>query len=383
MQVRVQDSLASIEAADWNGLNSRGNPFLRHEFLLALEQTGCLGEEHGWYPRYFTVHSEDGALLGACPAYIKTNSYGEFVFDWSWAEAYEQHGLQYYPKLVVSVPYTPVTGRRLLTANDCSQEEVATLLIAAVHQYAGDEKLSGVHWLFPLDEDRALLEKAPATQLRNDCQYHWHNRDYADFDAFLADCTAKRRKTIKRERRSVIEQDLRIEVRSGDSLSEAEWSTVCTLYTSTFDRKWGEASLSEAFFQQAGRTMGESFVIVFAYDSDGVAACAVMLRDEETLYGRYWGCFRQYRNLHFETCFYQGIEYCIKHSLKRFEPGAQGEHKITRGFRPTLTWSAHRLFHEGFSQAIGRYLDEERAMIEKRREHLNTLLPFNEHSGQQ
>ncbi|MDO6460828.1 GNAT family N-acetyltransferase [Granulosicoccaceae sp. 1_MG-2023] len=378
MQVHVHDSLAAIDATDWNRLNRNGNPFLRHEFLLALEQTGCLGEQHGWFPRYFTL-GNDGQLLGACPAYIKTNSYGEFVFDWSWAEAYEEHGLRYYPKLVVAVPYTPVTGQRLLTAPEADRELIAGLLIRAVHEYADAGKLSGVHWLFPTDDERELLAGTDHTALRNDCQYHWYNRDYSSFDDFLADCTAKRRKTIKRERRSVAEQDLQLEVRSGDSLSEAEWSVVCALYASTFDRKWGEASLSEAFFQQVGRTMGENFVIVFARDEQGIAACAVMLRDEETLYGRYWGCFRQYRNLHFEACFYQGIDYCIEHKLKRFEPGAQGEHKITRGFHPTLTWSAHRLFDEGFNEAVGRYLTQERAMVEKRREQLGTLLPFNEH----
>lgn len=375
MEIHIQDSLDTIDREAWNTLNVDDDPFLLYEFLSALETTGCLGENHGWYPRYFTIRDENKTLLAACPAYIKTNSYGEFVFDWSWADAYRANGLDYYPKLVIGVPYTPATGRRLLVHPQANYPELAKMLAQAVRQYANDSHLSGVHWLFTDQRDTQTLEEN-GYRLRLGCQYHWQNRDYANFEEFLGECTAKRRKTMKRERRSVSEQDLHISVRSGDSLSGEEWRIVCDLYTSTFDRKWGEASLNLAFFETAGKTMGERFVIVFATFEEDIIACSVMLKSRDALFGRYWGCYREFRDLHFEACFYQGIEYCIRHKLKRFEPGAQGEHKIPRGFVPTKTWSAHQVFHFGFDAAIGRYLVQEKEAMMERCEELHGLLPF-------
>ncbi|MFT6875902.1 MAG: putative N-acyltransferase [Granulosicoccus sp.] len=387
LQIEIRDSLADIEVDAWNGLNDDGNPFLRHEFLHSLQATGCLGEATGWYPRYFLLWLEiDGGneLIAAVPTYIKTNSYGEFVFDFAWAEAYQNNQLDYYPKLVSSIPFTPATGRRLLIRADQPYEETLELLSSAIRQFADGEEFSGVHYLFVTKAESDALTATDHLK-RMDCQYHWQNEDYTDFDDFLSRCTSKRRKTLRRERRHVHDAGLRLEQRLGDTLSEKEWRWVHRFYQSTFDRKWGNPSLTQDFFERVGRLMGKNMLIVFAYDKtdeqpEWPVACSIMFIGETTLYGRFWGCRAEYNSLHFEACYYQGIEYCINHSIKSFEPGAQGEHKITRGFIPTLTYSAHHIKHPGFRDAITKYLDQERQHVELRCTGLTDLLPFKSES---
>lgn len=398
LRIEVRDSLGEISPTLWDALDAHGNPFLRHAFLHALEDTGCLGEATGWYPRYVLLwrgvnEDEHDELLGAVPAYVKTNSYGEFVFDWAWADAFQRHGHDYYPKLVAAVPFTPATGPRLLVRADQPADATRQLLAAALRRFAESEDYSSVHYLFVTEDEQALLTQAsrdeaspnedgePPHLARLDCQYHWQNAGYSSFDDFLAQCTSKRRKTLKRERRYVTDARLRLERRRGDTLSAAEWHTVHTFYSATFDRKWGRPSLTEAFFKRMGSDFGEHTLIVFAYDPadatpDEPVACSVMFEGGGTLYGRYWGCRRDYNALHFEACYYQGIEHCIEHGLQRFEPGAQGEHKITRGFEPTLTRSAHWIFHDGFRDAVERFLDEERPHMRQRCNGLTELLPF-------
>lgn len=429
LQIEVRDSLEGIPAVQWNALATEGNPFLRHEFLHTLDETGCLGQASGWYPRYFLVWAgaeEARDLIAAVPCYVKTNSRGEFVFDWSWAEAFERHQLDYYPKLVSAIPFTPVTGTRLLVRPDQPHEQIVRLLAKAVRQFADAEKYSSVHYLFitqaesdilaaragnciertqaALDEvqrSAAQEEKEEATEdeheaelpgasadtllTRIDCQYHWHNDGYRDFEDFLSRCTSKRRKTIRRERRHVSDAGLRLEQRPGSTLSQTEWHWVHGLYESTYDRKWGSPSLTRAFFEAIGRKMGDRVLIVFAYDPadlqpDWPVACSIMFVGSSTLYGRYWGCRTDYNSLHFEACYYQGIDYCIANGLETFEPGAQGEHKITRGFVPTITRSAHYIRHPGFRDAIARYLAQERPHIEQRCTGLADLLPFKAES---
>lgn len=382
IQIEVRGTLGDITAHDWNALNPDDNPFLRYEFLYGLESTGCLGESTGWYPRYFLVFKQQELIAGVA-AYIKTNSYGEFVFDWAWADAYQRYGEAYYPKLVVGVPFTPATGPRLLVRDDQPWEETAALLSRALLQFADSEGFSSVHHLFLSEREQSLLcDSDEARHLaRIDCQYHWSNADYSDFDDFLSRCTSKRRKTLKRERRHVSDAGLRLERRTGDSLSDVEWADVHRFYSSTFDKKWGNPSLTEDFFQTMGSTFGPHTLIVFAYDPtdntpERPVACSVMFQGGDTLYGRYWGCRREYHSLHFEACYYQGIEHCIEHGIQRFEPGAQGEHKITRGFHPTITRSAHAIFHSGFRAAVENYLDEERPFVEQRCSGLTDLLPF-------
>ncbi len=428
LQVEVRDSLAEVLPAQWNALCDDGNPFLRHEFLHTLDITGCLGDRTGWYPRYFLLWETDKdgdqgdesagkQLLGAVPSYIKTNSYGEFVFDWAWADAYQRHQMEYYPKLVSSIPFTPATGRRLLVRADQPFEDTVRLLAAAVRQYAHSEKFSSVHFLFlteaesdvlcatrpvtmpesePRSERHANADTAEADDIdqlavvtdhlrRFDCQYHWHNNGYSDFEDFLSRCTAKRRKTIRRERRYVTDAGLRLEQRLGSTLSEQEWRWVHRFYKSTFDRKWGNPSLTRDFFEIIGKNMGDKVLIVFAYDPEDEqpewpVACSIMFIGETTLYGRFWGCRVEYNALHFEACYYQGIEYCIVNSIQNFEPGAQGEHKITRGFVPTLTRSAHYIQHPQFRNAIANFLSQETPHVQQRCKGLNDLLPFKEES---
>jgi len=396
LQIEIRDSLSEVPASAWDALDTTGNPFVRHAFLHALESTGCLGASTGWHPRYLLLwaggdDTEDDAreLVGAVPAYVKTNSYGEFVFDWAWADAFQRHGHDYYPKLVAAVPFTPATGPRLLVRADQPTAQTRRLMAGALRQFAESEDYSSVHYLFLSEEEQTQLTASGATDpdddaphlARLDCQYHWRNGGYTCFAEFLAQCTSKRRKTLKRERRYVSDAGLRLERRRGDTLSEAEWATVHGFYSATFDRKWGNPSLSAAFFRRMGSHFGEHTLIVFAYDPnddtpDEPVACSVMFQGGDTLYGRYWGCRRDYNALHFETCYYQGIEHCIEHGIARFEPGAQGEHKITRGFEPTLTRSAHWIFHDGFRDAVARFLDEERPHMQQRCAGLTELLPF-------
>lgn len=381
-RVEIKGSLADIPADHWNALNDNGNPFVRHEFLFGLEASECLGDASGWYPRYALIYRDEELLAGSA-AYMKTNSYGEFVFDWAWADAYQRHGVNYYPKLVVAIPFTPATGPRLLVRSDQDWSTLAALLVRALDQYARQEECSSVHHLFVTEPELGLLTEHSETGYlpRLDCQYHWQNKAYEDFEDFLAACTSKRRKTLRRERRHVTDAGLRLERRLGSSLTPDEWRHVHSLYSSTFDRKWGNPWLTLSFFERMGQSFGESTLIVFAYDPadsrpDEPVACSVMFQGGGTLYGRYWGCRREYHSLHFETCYYQGIEHCIENDLDVFEPGAQGEHKITRGFEPRLTYSAHTVFHPEFHAAVAHYLDEERKHIEERRLGLSERLPF-------
>lgn len=363
MEVRFHDALEEIPAGEWNRLAGEADPFLRHEFLAALERHGCVGAHYGWMPRHMTLRDTHGELLGAVPMYAKTNSYGELVFDWAWAEAYQRYGQRYYPKLVVAVPYTPATGRRLLLADVPSKDDAATALIRAGRDEAERLGMSSVHWLFPDTEQQSWLT-GQGLLPRTAVQFHWHNPGYAHFDDFLDTLTAAKRKKIRRERRRVAEAGVQCRVLHGDEMNDEQWRVLHSLYASTFDKKSGMATLSLPFFLEVGRTMARSIVIVLAYEGERIVAGAINFRGTDTLYGRHWGCFEDYHSLHFEACYYVGQDYCIEHGLKRFEPGAQGEHKISRGFLPTRTWSAHWLVDPRFRDAIARHLEYEGPAME-------------------
>lgn len=413
LSIEVRDSLSDIKRDEWNALCDDGNPFLSYEFLYSLECTGCLGQHNGWYPRYFLLwqNSPSKSLVGAMPAYLKTNSYGEFVFDWAWAEAYERNNLPYYPKLVCSIPFTPCTGQRILVHPSLERPATIVMLANAARQFCHTEEYSSVHWLFVTETESSVLsakapfteekpveqdtddeqisveDKKPPTSLdllrRIDCQYHWRNDNYNSFEDFLSQCTAKRRKTIRRERRYVSEAGIRIEQRMGSTLTDKEWSWVHELYQSTFDRKWGNPSLTLEFFKRIGALFGGNVLLILAYSDDAEMpekpiACSIMFVGNSVLYGRYWGCREQHNSLHFEACYYQGIEFCIEHGLTTFEPGAQGEHKITRGFIPTITRSAHYIAHPGFRGAIAEFLIEETQHVEHRCAGLSYKLPFKD-----
>ncbi len=371
-------SLKEVKCADWNALLSDDNPFLRYEFLDALERNGCLGEKYGWYPHHLIVRDENKAIIAATPLYIKTNSYGEFVFDWSWASAYEQAGLSYYPKLVSSIPYTPVAGARLLTALHLTMEQknsIATEMINCAIEESKRLNVSGIHWLFH-QENECELFKRQGLMLRLGYQYHWYNHHYESFDHFLKSFISRKRKKVKRERLHVREQHIKIKRLHGHELDETLWQQVYAFYVSTFYRKSGFPTLSLNFFKELGVTMGPQILLVLAYQHKQLIACAINFHNVHTLYGRFWGCSNKFNSLHFEACYYQGIEYAIENKLANFEPGAQGEHKISRGFLPVKTWSAHWIADSRFEPAIRDFCHREKNLMQHECTELMSLSPY-------
>ena len=377
LRLEVVEGLADVPAAQWNRLQGSGAPFLRHEFLSALEAQGCLGERYGWLPRHLLVREPGGPLLGAIPLYLKFNSYGEFVFDWAWADAYERAGRHYYPKLVSASPYTPATGAKLLLAPG-APAAVASLLIQGALELARQSGASSLHWLF-LPEPQARALARAGLLLRSDCQFHWQNRDYADFGAFLAALTASKRKRIRRERRRVAEAGVTLERLRGARLAGVQWDDFHALYASTFRRLGGIATLSPGFFEAIAREMPDAVLLVEARHRGRLVAAALDLVGGETLYGRHWGCHETFDGLHFEACYYQGIEFCIDQGLGRFEPGAQGEHKLSRGFLPTATWSAHWLADPRFAAIVGRHLTLEREGVADYIQEMGARSPYRHH----
>jgi hypothetical protein len=359
LQIRVVEDITRIDRAAWNRLGVAPYPFLRHEFLAALETEDCLGERFGWLPRHLTLWDGGQRLLGAVPLYLKFNSYGEFVFDWAWADAYERNGLRYYPKLVSASPYTPATGPKLLIAQD-APADVARLLMDAVLELARQLEVSSLHWLFTLPQENAGLEDQGLLR-RTGCQFHWQNQGYADFDAFLGALTSGKRKNIRKERRRVQEAGVKFRLLDGHTADERDWETFHAFYESTFHRRGGIPTLSVGFFRRLAEQLPDGVLLVMAEYGGKPVAAAFCLVGQDTLYGRHWGCSEHFDMLHFEACYYQGLEFCIERGLQRFEPGAQGEHKVARGFLPTETLSAHWLADPRFAQAIGEHLRHERA----------------------
>lgn len=376
MEVKVVSSIHSIGREAWNAVSGTDNPFLRFEFLAALETHQGVGQRFGWLPCYLTAYA-GAELVGAVPLYLKNNSYGEFVFDWSWADAYQRAGLAYYPKAVVAVPYTPATGPRILTAAHADRDRVAGALIDLAQEWSASQNLSSLHWLFPDAADTRRLEDH-GLLLRLGCQFHWQNRGYRDFDDFLEGFSSRKRKKVRRERRHVEQAGIEIRIEHGHQVSAADLETMHDLYQSTFDKKSGHATLSLGFFREIAATMGEQLVLVIATRDSRIVAGAICLRSGDTLYGRHWGCYDDYHSLHFEACYYQGIDYCIANGLSTFEPGAQGEHKISRGFLPTPTWSAHWLADERFRAIVGRFLQQETEAMRDYMQELSQHSPFRQ-----
>lgn len=373
MPIRILESLDAVPASAWDGLAAASNPFVSHAFLAALEHHDCL-QPFGWQPRHVTLWDDHGALRGAVPLYLKENSYGEFVFDWEWAEAYQRAGLRYYPKGVVGVPYTPATGPRLLLA-DPDDEAGATELITAVHAFAAAQGLSSVHWNFTDARDSARLD-AGGLLPRTGWQYHWRHRGERDFADLLAAFTRDKRKKVRQERRRAAAAGLRFETLHGDAAGPADWDAFHALYVGLYQRKWGVPTLSRGFFAEIGRTLGRRVVLQLAREAadDAVVAAALFLRSDTTLYGRHWGCRRNVAGLHFELCYYRGLEYCLAHGLTRFEPGAQGEYKIARGFLPSATRSAHWIADPRFRAALGDHLARETRAVQRQ------IAAFADHS---
>jgi predicted N-acyltransferase len=373
MQVSVHDSIGDIAADEWNRLAGNDFPFLRHDFLRIAEETGCVVPQQGWTPRHLTI-SENGRLRAAMPLYEKSHSWGEFVFDWAWANAYHQAGLPYYPKLVSAVPFTPAPSRRLLL-RDPSDTEAAQALLGGAITLAGETGCSSLHILFPGDDDIGSL-RAAGLLLRKDCQFHWQNRGYASFDDFLATFTSAKRKKARRDRRRVAEHGIRFRRCKGADLSIDDWQVVYALISRTFMLRGSLPYFNLAFFQALGAAQPDNIMVIFAEKDAAPVAAAVFFESENALYGRYWGSDGHYDALHFETCYYQGIDYCIDNGKQLFEPGAQGEHKVSRGFSPQTTWSAHWLAHPEFANAIESYLDEEARHVDRYMDAIGSRTPY-------
>lgn len=377
MEIVFTDNIASIKAEHWNELAGDSNPFIQHDFLLALEQHDCL-QQWGWYPQHCLLYDKD-KLIGACPAYIKDNSYGEFVFDWAWADAYQKNGLDYYPKLVTSIPFTPAQGPRLLAlhnhqdsdGNMISVEAIKKGLIDALISFSEKNNLSSTHFLFCETEDIKQLSDA-GLMLRYDYQFHWTNDNYNSFDDFLSRLTSKRRKNIRRERKKVAQSNVQIEIIHGDKLSDEQWDILYAYYRVTFMKKSGAPTLTLNFF----KAVTDKIRAIFAYHEGRTVAAAICFQGKDKLYGRHWGCSDNYDSLHFEVCYYTGIEYCIDNQLQVFEPGAQGEHKIWRGFLPTKTQSAHWIANADFDNAIQDFLRREAAAMEHHGKLLSESSPY-------
>lgn len=378
MQVRVVESLSAVDPQVWNALTDGANPFVRHEFLNGLERYGCL-EPHGWFPQHLLA-VEGGRVLGALPLYLRSNSFGEFVFDWAWAEAYERAGGRYYPKLVSAIPFTPATGPRLLVPGQGAEaDQVRNTLVQGAVELARDLGVSSLHCLFPQEQDARRFEGLGLMR-RSGCQYHWFNRGYSDFDDFLSLLTSKRRKQIRRERREVAESGVVVEVLGGAEIDAQHWRVFHEFYCSTFYRKWGEPRLTLEFFQSLGKTMPRETLLLLAKHKGSYVAGAFAMCGTDTLFGRHWGCSEQFRSLHFEMCYYRTIGICIERRLRRLDAGAQGEHKVARGFEPVPTWSVHWLRDSGFSRAVSGFLEREATMVEAYMRELQPHLPYRQSS---
>jgi uncharacterized protein len=375
-RARFLKSIADIDAASWNALAGSNQPFVRHEFLLALEESGCAVPRTGWSPRHLIVENSRGRAIGAMPLYVKGHSRGEFVFDFSWANAYAQHGLEYYPKLLSAVPFTPVRGSRVLVRPTADARALTETLIQTAAGYARSERLSSWHVLFPSEENLDSLKRAGLIE-RRDCQFHWFNRGYESFDAFLATFTAEKRKKAKRERRRVAEAGIEFDTRLGGEMDDASWDTVYEFYADTFYRHGHEPYLNLDFFKRIAATMPEQLMLKIARHGSEAIAVAIFFVGDDALFGRYWGAGGNYHSLHFETCYYQGIEYCIEHQLQRFEPGTQGEHKVPRGFVPTMTSSAHDIVDPRFCAAIRDFAVREARGVDHYAAAVNEHVPYH------
>lgn len=362
LRVERISSIGEVGKAAWRDVEPPDFPFFDFEFLHALERSRSVGRGSGWHPAYL-ICSDAAGIAGALCTYLKTDSYGEYIFDWEWAMAYREHGLAYYPKLTAAVPFTPATGPKILLRPDADRDAVTRALLDAAKKLGDERRVSSTHALFvPEPEVEEFVRRGFA--VRHSLQFHWHNRGYSSFDDYLAALVSKRRRQISRERRQ-LDGDLRIERLTGDDLKPHHADTMYRLYLSTSDRKWGVPYLRDGFFEEVFQTMADRTLLVLAHDGSGEpVAGALNFFKGDALFGRYWGCFEDRRNLHFELCYYQEIEFAIERGMRLFEAGAQGHHKHARGFTPSITYSAHEIRHPAFRDAIDRFLEQERELVE-------------------
>jgi len=369
LKLHITDTMADVDPAGWDALTG-SMPLLSHAFLSALEASGSVGDGTGWQSSHMLVMDDD-RLVGAMPLYLKNHSYGEYVFDWAWAEAYARSGLDYYPKLLSAIPFTPITSRRLLTG----QPEVQSLMLTALVQIMNREQLSSAHVLFP-DHDSADALSRAGWLKRNGVQFRWQNENFRDFEAFLNVLSHDKRKKIRQERKKVAAAGVVCKSVKGADITPAQWEFFYRCYENTYFEHRSSPYLTSAFFQQIGRTMPQNILLILAYADNEPVAAALNIYHETTLYGRYWGALRYVPNLHFELCYYQAQEFCIAENIAYFEGGAQGEHKLARGFKPRPTCSYHKIAQPQFARAIEDFVRRESEGVGAYTNELEERAPF-------
>ncbi len=397
--VKIATEIRAIEAAQWDACanpavelkpeiadspseEDTSNPFISHDFLAALEISGSAGEPTGWVPVHVLVEDAAGTLVACAPCYLKSHSMGEYVFDHNWADAYARAGGRYYPKLQVCVPFTPVTGRRLLARPGPQAETARAALVGGLRALRHETGASSIHVTFPTREEWTSLGGSGFLQ-RTDQQFHWLNEGYATFDDFLAALASRKRKNMKRERRDALAGGIAIERLTGKAITQAHWDAFFAFYQATGARKWGRPYLSRAFFTAIGETMADRVLLVMAKRDGRYIAGAINFIGANTLYGRNWGCVEDHPFLHFEVCYYQAIDFAIERGLGRVEAGAQGEHKLARGYRPTITYSAHDIADRSLKRAVADYLARERGYVSELQDELATMMPFRQTAPEQ
>ena len=363
-RLKIIENLTEVPPANWDALlPSDASPFLKHAFLSTLEETGCVGGDTGWQVAHLGLYQAD-RLIGAMPLYLKQHSYGEFVFDWSWAQAYQQQGMQYYPKALCAIPFTPVQGSRILCAPNQASSQIQSQIITGLKSIILQNQLSSAHVLFPPNEQiEALVEQG--FMLRDSVQFHWHNQEFSSFEQFLSALTMKRRKNIRREREQVAREGIAFRHVAGQLANNEDWEFFYRCYENTYREHLSSPYLSEAFFKLLGQRMPENLHLIIAQRNNKPIAASLLVVDtiSSKAYGRYWGATDHIPLLHFETAYYQAIDYCISHGIQTFEGGAQGEHKMARGFIPTTIYSAHFIADPRFAKAVKHFLERERQGI--------------------
>ena len=376
MKIHFIESIKNIDETTWNNLVDSDYPFMQHSFLLSLEESKCVGEGTGWYTFHLVVKEEED-VIALMPMYIKTDSHGEFIFDWSWADAFYRNGMDYYPKLVSAIPFTPASGPRLCVLDESKRTHITSLIKEGLEEISIELGISSAHILLP--EKKELTSYVDSGfSMRTSYSFHWFNNNYSDFDDFLKELTSRQRKNLRKERSKIFDQNIHMERIPGEDITEELWDSFFKFYQITYLKRGMQAYLNLDFFHKISERLPESLLLVIAKEAKtkGHLAGALNFCDSKNLYGRYWGCLEEYDSLHFESCYYQGIEHCIEMKLNKFDPGVQGEHKIKRGFLPVETFSSHWIKDDRFKKAIDDFLIREREHILEYNERCKSLLPF-------
>ncbi len=380
--IKILDTLSPVDPATWNTISGTHNPFTRFEFLHALETEGCTTSAQGWQPHHLAFTDAAGSTVALLPAYIKTHSMGEYVFDWGWADAYQRHGLAYYPKLLSAVPFTPSIGPRLLYPPGSDPATVMQLhhdAAQALTSEATNMQASSWHLLFANEDSVSLLGGEENVMMRSGCQFRWKNNGYSIFEDFTDALVSRKRKMIRKERKAIADQGISFRHLPGTDITQADLDTFFVFYQATYLKRGQAPYLTRGFFQRIRETMPEQLHLVMAEHNGNDVAAALFFVNEDTLFGRYWGCLEEYDRLHFETCYYQGIELCISRNLRDFDAGAQGEHKILRGFEPIITRSCHWVAHPSFRAAIAGFLESETQNVVAYADEARSLLPYRDY----